>query len=176
MPDQSLQAWCASVATPGQERAQLRQSDRFRVAGFARNISVRRPEAKRSGEEVRSQAWRCCRVGRSVAPLLSRRARAEGWPSRDRRARAHQPDVPRCPLVADARPKRNRLTAAKLAPSAIAGAVYSDPDKALVMTAIGQLVAAGRAEWTMLDDGDVELSFNSGETFILAERVVIRLA
>ena len=55
-------------------------------------------------------------------------------------------------------------------------AVYSDPDKALVMTAIGQLVADGHAEWTMLDDGDVELSFNSGGTFLLAERVVIRLA
>jgi DNA oxidative demethylase len=63
-----------------------------------------RPEAKRPGEEVRSQAWRCCRVGRSVAPPLSRRAGAEGWPSRDRRARAHQPDVPRCLL--DAGPSR----------------------------------------------------------------------
>jgi len=31
-------------------------------------------------------------------------------------------------------------------------------------------------EWTMLDDGDVELSFNSGEIFLMAERVVIRLA
>jgi hypothetical protein len=78
--------------------------------------------------------------------------------------------------VADAKPERNRLRATKLAPSAIAGAFCSDPNKALVMTAIGQLVADGHAEWTMLDDGDVELSFNSGETFILAERVVIRLA
>jgi hypothetical protein len=78
--------------------------------------------------------------------------------------------------VADAKAERNRLRATKLAPSAIAGAVYSDPNKALVMTAIGPLVADGHAEWTMLDDGDVELSFNSGETFILAESVVIRLA
>ena len=78
--------------------------------------------------------------------------------------------------MADARPKPNRLRAAKVAPGAIAGAVYSDPDKALVMTVIGQLVADGHAEWTMLDDGDVELSCNSGETFILAERVLIRLA
>jgi len=44
------------------------------------------------------------------------------------------------------------------------------------MTAIGQLIADGHAEWTPLDDGDVELSFNSGETFLLAEKVVIRLA
>jgi len=44
------------------------------------------------------------------------------------------------------------------------------------MTCIGQFVGDGYAEWTMLDDGDVELSFNSGEIFLLAERVVIRLA
>jgi hypothetical protein len=44
------------------------------------------------------------------------------------------------------------------------------------MTAIGQLVAGGHAQWAMLDDGDVELCFKSGETFLLAERVVIRLA
>ena len=50
------------------------------------------------------------------------------------------------------------------------------PNKVFVMTAICQLVADGHAEWTMLDDGDVELRFNSGETFILAEKVVIRLA
>jgi hypothetical protein len=44
------------------------------------------------------------------------------------------------------------------------------------MAAISQIVADGYAEWTMLDDGDVELSFSSGETIVLAERVVIRLA
>jgi len=58
----------------------------------------------------------------------------------------------------------------------IAALVHTDPDKAIVMTCIGQLVADGYAEWTMLDDGDIELSFNSGETFLLAERVIIRLA
>jgi hypothetical protein len=78
--------------------------------------------------------------------------------------------------VANAKPKQNSLRAAKVASGAIAGAAYSDPDKALVMTAIGQLIADGHAEWTLLDDGDVELSFNSGETFLLAERVVIRVA
>ena len=44
------------------------------------------------------------------------------------------------------------------------------------MSCIGQFVGDGYAEWTMLDDGDIELSFNSGETFLLGERVVIRLA
>ena len=75
-----------------------------------------------------------------------------------------------------AKPKPNWRRVAKTGPDAITDAIYSDPDRALVMTAIGQLVADGHAEWIMLDDGDVELSFNSGETFILAERVVIRLA
>ena len=72
--------------------------------------------------------------------------------------------------------KRPRLRASKATSDVIAALVHTDPDKALVMTYIGQLVADGYAEWTMLDDGDIELSFNSGETFLLAERVIIRLA
>jgi hypothetical protein len=58
----------------------------------------------------------------------------------------------------------------------IAGIVHADPAKAFVMTCIGQLVVDGHAQWTMLNDGDIEFSFNSGETFLLAERVIIRLA
>jgi len=44
------------------------------------------------------------------------------------------------------------------------------------MKYIGQLVADGLAEWDMLDNGDVQLRFNTGETFLLAETVIIRLA
>jgi hypothetical protein len=77
--------------------------------------------------------------------------------------------------VADGKTRRPRLGAAKAAPDAIAGLVHTDPAKALVITLIGQLVADGNAKWTMLDEGDIELSFNSGETFLLGERVVIRL-
>ena len=58
----------------------------------------------------------------------------------------------------------------------IAGIVYADPAKAFVMTCIGQLVVDGHAQWTMLNEGDIELSFNSGEMFLLAERVIVRLA
>jgi hypothetical protein len=58
----------------------------------------------------------------------------------------------------------------------IARLVHADPAKAFVMTCIGQLVADGHAQWTMLNDGDIELSFNSGETFLLAERAIIRVA
>ena len=49
------------------------------------------------------------------------------------------------------------------------GLVHADPAKALVMTYFGQLVADGYAEWDMLDNGDIELRFNTGETFLLAE-------
>jgi hypothetical protein len=75
-----------------------------------------------------------------------------------------------------AKTKPNWRRVAKTAPDAIADAIYSDRNKALVMTAIGRLVAEGHAEWAMLDDGDVELSFNSGERVLLSERVVIRVA
>jgi hypothetical protein len=52
----------------------------------------------------------------------------------------------------------------------------ADPDKALVIKYVGQLVADGLAEWDMLDNGHVELRFNTGETFLLAETAITRLA
>jgi hypothetical protein len=45
-----------------------------------------------------------------------------------------------------------------------------------VLTSIGQDVADGYAEWAMLDNGDIQLSFNTGERFLLTERVIVRLA
>jgi hypothetical protein len=40
------------------------------------------------------------------------------------------------------------------------------------MTHIGQLIARGFAAWAMLDNGDIQLRFNSGETFVLGETVI----
>jgi hypothetical protein len=77
---------------------------------------------------------------------------------------------------ANARGRRRRLGATKAAPDAIAGLVHADPAKARVMIYVGQLVADGQAEWNMLDNGDIQLSLNTGETLLLAERVIIRLA
>jgi hypothetical protein len=76
----------------------------------------------------------------------------------------------------DAKTSRRRLCGTKAMPDAIAGLLQADPAKALVMKYIGQLVADGFAEWDMLDNGDVQLRFNTGETFLLAETVIIRLA
>ena len=50
-----------------------------------------------------------------------------------------------------------------------------DPAKALVMTHIGQCVHDGYAEWTMLDNGDVELRLFSGEVFLLADAAMTRV-
>jgi hypothetical protein len=53
---------------------------------------------------------------------------------------------------------------------------HTDPAKALVMKSIGQLVADGFAEWDMLASGYIGLRFSTGESFLLAERGIIRLA
>jgi hypothetical protein len=80
------------------------------------------------------------------------------------------------PGGSDAKTGRRRLRNTKATPDATAGLLYADPVKALVMTCLEQLAADGHAEWSMLDNGDVELRFSTGETFLLAENVVIRLA
>jgi hypothetical protein len=60
-------------------------------------------------------------------------------------------------------------------PDNIAGRFYADPAKALVMTHIGQFVRDGHADWTVLDNGDVELRFFSGEVFLLADATMTRV-
>lgn len=50
-----------------------------------------------------------------------------------------------------------------------------DPDKALVLGYIGQLVAGGFATWERLESGEVEIRFTSGETYLLAETTILRL-
>ena len=110
--------------------------------------------------------------------------RAEGGFPRDRWALAPQPDVPGCALVEGNRPPRRK--GAKLWPLRADAqdmttsddksqcAIYSDPNKAPVMTAIGPArPPTATQNGPMLDDGDVELQLlNSGETFILAGRVL----
>jgi hypothetical protein len=75
----------------------------------------------------------------------------------------------------DARTRRAKTDRTVAAPDNIAGRFYSDPAKARVMTHIGQFVYDGYAEWTMLDNGDVELRFFSGEVFLLADATMTRV-
>ena len=59
---------------------------------------------------------------------------------------------------------------------AIARFVHRDPAKALVMSYFSQLVADGYAEWRMLDDGDIRLRLLTGEIYLLAKTMIIRIA
>lgn len=75
----------------------------------------------------------------------------------------------------DAKASRRRQSESHGASDAIAGLVHADPAKTLVMTFIGQLVADGFAEWQMLESGEIDLRFSTGETFILGEKAIVRL-
>jgi hypothetical protein len=50
-----------------------------------------------------------------------------------------------------------------------------DPAKALVIAHLGVLVSDGYAEWSPLDDGNVELRFFSGEIFLLGASSITRI-
>lgn len=53
---------------------------------------------------------------------------------------------------------------------------HADPAKAFVLACIRRLVADGHAQWHALDSGDIQLAFNTGEMFLLAKTVIVRLA
>lgn len=72
--------------------------------------------------------------------------------------------------------RRGKLHGTEATLDAIAGLIHVDAAKVLVMTYIGQLVADGYAEWDTLENGDVQLRCRTGEIFLLAEAVIIRIA
>ncbi len=76
----------------------------------------------------------------------------------------------------DAKASRGKLPGTREAVDALVALAQGNADKALVMTYIGQLVADGYAEWTMLDSGEIEVRFTTGEIYLLAETTVLRLA
>jgi hypothetical protein len=76
----------------------------------------------------------------------------------------------------DAKASRRKIPGTEKAIDALVAPACGDPDKAFVMKYIGQLVAEGYADWAMLDNGDVEVRFTSGETYLLAETTILRLA
>lgn len=76
----------------------------------------------------------------------------------------------------DAKASRRKLPGTEEVIDALVALAQDNPDKALVMRYIGQLVADGYAEWAMLDNGEIEVRFTSGETYLLAETTILRLA
>ena len=59
---------------------------------------------------------------------------------------------------------------------AIASPIHADPMKAPVMKYIGQLVAAGHADWEIRGNGSVQLRCRIGEIFLLEETMIVRVA
>jgi hypothetical protein len=59
---------------------------------------------------------------------------------------------------------------------AIAARVQSDPAKAKVMGHLRKLVADGFAEWQTLDDGTIRLRLITGETYLLGQATITRIA
>lgn len=76
----------------------------------------------------------------------------------------------------NAKTSRRNLPGTEEAISALVALAEGNPDKALVMSYIGQLVAGGFAVWELLESGEVEVRFTSGETYLLAATTILRLA
>jgi hypothetical protein len=79
-------------------------------------------------------------------------------------------------VASGARMRQRKRCSTKPVSQSINGLFLADPAKALVMTCIGRFVADGFAEWNLLDNGDIQLRFNTGETFLVTKRVIVRLA
>ncbi len=76
----------------------------------------------------------------------------------------------------DTKASRRKLSGTEVTAATLAELAQDNPDKALVMKYIGRLVAHGYGEWSMFDNGEVEVRFTSGETYLLAETTILRLA
>ena len=59
---------------------------------------------------------------------------------------------------------------------AVVALAKDNPDKVLVVTYIRRLVADGFAAWDVLDNGDIEVRFTSGESYLLGENTILRVA
>ena len=76
----------------------------------------------------------------------------------------------------DAKSKRQLRSGTDANSDAFDELFHADPARSLVMAYFSQLVIDGLAEWDMLANGDIRLCFPTGETFLLAKTVIIRLA
>ena len=78
--------------------------------------------------------------------------------------------------ASDAKTRRRDLLGAEAPSKSNATPGRGDPAKALVMAAVDRFVADGYAKCDTLDNGDIRLRLHTGEMFLLAKAVVIRLA
>jgi hypothetical protein len=75
----------------------------------------------------------------------------------------------------DVKMRRETIRGAAATPDDISGRFYANRAKPLVMTYIGQFVSDGFAERRVLENGDVELRFFTGEAFLLADATITRI-
>jgi hypothetical protein len=75
-----------------------------------------------------------------------------------------------------AKKKHGKRARAQARSAALANNVEADPAKAHVMAHFRGLVADGLAERQTLDDGTIRLSLNTGETYLLKETSITRIA
>ena len=81
------------------------------------------------------------------------------------------------PLVEfETRAKRLTRSVVSATPGPNSTVAEADLAKAFVLACIGKLIANGFAEWTVLETGDVRLTLNAGETFLLADTSIIRIS
>ena len=79
------------------------------------------------------------------------------------------------PYDLNGKTSRRGFCVRKAMPDGIAELSHGDPAKADVMKHIDQLVASGFAKLDLLDNGDIELRFRTGEMFLLKESVIVRI-
>jgi hypothetical protein len=76
----------------------------------------------------------------------------------------------------DAKRRKWRRRDAAPVLDAIATRRYADPAKKVMMKYFGQLVADGFAKWELLEGENVWFRVETGETFVLGETAITRLA
>jgi len=81
-------------------------------------------------------------------------------------------------LAANADTKTRRMSVCRSGTTRAAfdGRFHADAAKDLVMAYVGQLVSDGFAEWQRIESGDIRLRFHTGETFILSDTAMSRIA
>jgi hypothetical protein len=114
----------------------------------------------------------CC--AESIVHLVGARARQLAQRGvKDQHKEGFQSMFPTAGL--EVKMRRETIRGAAATPDDISGRFYANRAKALVMTYIGQFVSDGFAEWRVLEIGDVELRFFTGEVFLLADATITRI-
>ena len=86
--------------------------------------------------------------------------------------------LPATPPFAEFETRDKRLTRSVVSATSGPNSPVAEADlaKAFVLACVAKLVANGFAKWTVLETGDVRLTFNAGETFLLADTSIIRIS